>query len=60
MIAELKIKYGAFEFAEHISKTKQNTLVQWFTDCANKIHAIGYQHGMEDKVKELPVRKNIV
>lgn len=60
MFAELKTKYGAFEFAEHISKSKQDVFMHWFSDCANKIHAIGYQHGIEDKIKECPVRKGVV
>jgi hypothetical protein len=52
LIADLKTRYGYFEFADHISKPKMDAFVEWFKDAANKIHAIGYKHGMEDKIKE--------
>jgi hypothetical protein len=51
-VIELKTKYGYFEFAEHISKKKQDILVAFLTDALNEAHAIGYKHGMEDKVAE--------
>jgi hypothetical protein len=52
LIADLKTRYGYFEFADHISKPKMDAFVEWFKDAANQIHAIGYKHGMEDKIKE--------
>lgn len=56
LLADLKEKYGSFEFADHISKTKMRVFECWFLDAANQIYAEGYKHGMEGKTFEAPIK----